>query len=109
MSARAVVGVIWFPISYLGRFYMVVLIEPGINPIKFPVSSVAAKFIYPFGVLLTGWFAGVLEPVRGQSHRKHDAGDDRRTRRNHGAVAAAGFSFRHRAQTLCPPAPGRTP
>jgi hypothetical protein len=44
---RTVLGILWFPISYLARFYMVVLIEPGINPIKFPIASVAAKFIYP--------------------------------------------------------------
>jgi hypothetical protein len=37
---------------------MVVLIEPGINPIKFPVSSLAAKFVYP--LILSIGLAGTL-------------------------------------------------
>jgi hypothetical protein len=52
LAVRTVLGVLWFPISYVARFYMVVLIEPGINPIKFPISSVAAKFIYPLSAKL---------------------------------------------------------
>lgn len=48
LVARTLLGVLWFPVSYVGRFYMVVLIEPGINPVKLPISSFAAKFIYPF-------------------------------------------------------------
>lgn len=47
MVTRTLLGVLWWPISYVSRFYMVVLIEPGINPVKFPFSSFAAKFIYP--------------------------------------------------------------
>lgn len=47
LVARTILGVLWFPISYVGRFYMVVLVEPGINPVKLPLSSVAAKFVYP--------------------------------------------------------------
>jgi hypothetical protein len=62
---RTGLGVLWFPISYVARFYMIVLIEPGLNPIKFPISSLGAKFIYPFGVPLTGMLAGMLAPVVG--------------------------------------------
>jgi hypothetical protein len=47
LAVRMVLGVIWFPISYLARFYMVVLVEPGFNPVKFPISCLAAKFVYP--------------------------------------------------------------
>jgi hypothetical protein len=47
LVTRALLGVLWFPVSYIARFYMVVLIEPGINPVKLPISSFAAKFIYP--------------------------------------------------------------
>ncbi len=47
MVARAILFVLWFPVAYVGRFYMVVLIEPGLNPVKLPISSFAAKFIYP--------------------------------------------------------------
>jgi hypothetical protein len=48
MVLRALLSLLWFPISYVARFYMVVLIEPGINPLKFPISSVAAKIVYPY-------------------------------------------------------------
>jgi hypothetical protein len=48
MILRALLGVCWFPVSYLARFYTVVLIEPGFNPIKAPFSLMAAKFIVPF-------------------------------------------------------------
>jgi hypothetical protein len=65
LIVRTVLGVVWFPISYVARFYMIVLIEPGLNPIKFPLASVAAKFIYPFGVTMTTFLAGLLAPVVG--------------------------------------------
>jgi len=47
LVTRTVLGALWWPVSYVSRFYMVVLIEPGINPVKLPISSFAAKFIYP--------------------------------------------------------------
>jgi hypothetical protein len=66
MAARALLGLVWWPISYLTRLYVVVLIEPGINPIKFPISSVAAKFVYPVGFLyLAPALAHLLAPVLG--------------------------------------------
>jgi hypothetical protein len=52
MFARAAVGVVWFPVSYIARFYIVVLIEPGYNPLKAPVSWTAAKFVTPTLVAL---------------------------------------------------------
>ena len=58
LVVRAVLAFFWFPVSYLARFYMIVLIEPGFNPIKAPMSLLAAKFIYP----LTG--ATMLELFR---------------------------------------------
>jgi hypothetical protein len=73
MVLRAVLGVLWFPVSYLARLYMVVLIEPGFNPVKAPVSILAAKLIYP--TLLVGataflkesfgppWFTWVVKVV----------------------------------------------
>jgi hypothetical protein len=66
---RTVLSVLWFPISYIGRFYMVVLIEPGINPLKFPISSVAAKFVYPYtysNVELQEQLAAPLTPILGE-------------------------------------------
>lgn len=58
MGVRTVLGLFWFPVSYVARFYMVVLIEPGLNPIKFPISSLGAKFIYP--IALAGAWTGVM-------------------------------------------------
>jgi hypothetical protein len=68
MVVRSILGVIWFPISYVTRFYMVVLIEPGINPVKFPISSVAAKFIYPltyFNPALIDYLSEPMAPLLG--------------------------------------------
>jgi hypothetical protein len=45
MFLRLVLGVVWFPIGFLIRLYFVALVEPSINPIKFPISSIAFKFL----------------------------------------------------------------
>jgi hypothetical protein len=58
LVVRTLLGVIWYPISFLARFYMVVLIEPCLNPLKLPISILAAKFVYP---LLAVW--GLFEPA----------------------------------------------
>ncbi|HEX5272102.1 MAG TPA: hypothetical protein VFW33_16510, partial [Gemmataceae bacterium] len=47
LVVRVIAGVVWFPVSYITRLYLIVLIEPGFNPLKAPVSYAAAKFIYP--------------------------------------------------------------
>ncbi len=62
MVMRAILGVIWFPVSYVVRFYIVILIEPGFNPIKMPVSIAAAKFVYPIvlAIQLHKHLAGLL-------------------------------------------------
>ncbi len=65
MAMRGVLKLIWFPISYIGRFYVVVLVEPGINPVKLPVSFVAAKFIYPLGLFIVPAATEWLTPVFG--------------------------------------------
>lgn len=45
---RAVLSVLWFPVGYLTRLFFLLLIEPTVNPIKFPLTTLAAKVIYPF-------------------------------------------------------------
>jgi hypothetical protein len=45
MVMRGVLGALWFPIRYLIRFYFVMLLEPTLNPIKLPLSSLAFKFM----------------------------------------------------------------
>lgn len=52
MAVRAVLTVIWFPISYLMRFNLVVFIEPLLNPLKLPVCSIAFKFWLPIYVII---------------------------------------------------------
>ena len=62
---RALLRLVWSPVSYLARLYVVVLIEPGFNPLKAPLSLVAAKFVYPASIALgfTEWVTQALEPV----------------------------------------------
>ncbi|MFO0847644.1 MAG: hypothetical protein U0871_03650 [Gemmataceae bacterium] len=47
VAVRAVAGLVWFPFAFLLRFYLVVLIEPMVNPLKLPLSVLFAKFVYP--------------------------------------------------------------
>lgn len=49
---RAIAGIFWFPISFVIRFYIVVLIEPMINPLKLPLSILFAKFVYPLLIVM---------------------------------------------------------
>jgi hypothetical protein len=67
MVLRALLGVVWFPVSYMARLYLVVLIEPGFNPLKMPVSILAAKFLYPIIIALnlTESMIGSLAPYLG--------------------------------------------
>jgi hypothetical protein len=53
LVVRTAAGLLWYPIAWLSRFYLVVLIEPGFNPVKAPVSYLAAKFMVPLAVYLT--------------------------------------------------------
>jgi hypothetical protein len=58
MVVRTILGLFWFPISYVARFYMVVLIEPTLNPLKLPIASIA----YKFTILATPWLLAMLVP-----------------------------------------------
>ena len=53
LMVRTIAGFLWYPVAWLARFYLVVLIEPGFNPLKAPVSYLAAKFMVPLAVYLT--------------------------------------------------------
>ncbi len=67
LAARAVLGILWFPVSYVARLYMVVLVEPGFNPLKAPISILAAKFVYPITLALgfTPAVTQLLSPLLG--------------------------------------------
>ena len=46
LGLRAILGVVWFPIGYFIRFYFVTLLEPTLNPLKLPFSSLAFKLMW---------------------------------------------------------------
>ena len=46
MAAKGALGLAWFLVAYVVRFFITLLIEPQINPIKhFPVVTVSAKIL----------------------------------------------------------------
>lgn len=48
LAVKAVLGLVWFFVSYVVRFCINLLIEPQINPIKhFPVVTVSHKLLLP--------------------------------------------------------------
>jgi hypothetical protein len=65
LVVRTIAGLIWYPVAWLARFYLVVLIEPGFHPLKAPISILAAKFIYPFVLPQMPELAKRLEPNLG--------------------------------------------
>jgi hypothetical protein len=65
-AVKAVLGAGWFFVAYLIRFYVNLLIEPQVNPIKhFPVVTVSHKIILPASVTLARLIATPLVPVLG--------------------------------------------
>lgn len=57
-TAKAILGLLWFYLTYVIRFCVNLLIEPQVNPIKhFPVVTVSHKLLLP----CIPAFAGVLE------------------------------------------------
>lgn len=64
-SCRVVLSVAWAPISYFARFYMVVLIEPCLHPVKLPIASIATKLMLPILPTLSAGLNSSLEPVLG--------------------------------------------
>jgi hypothetical protein len=66
MVYKGTLGVAWFAVTYLVRFYVNLLIEPQINPVKhFPVVTVSHKIILPLSLTLTEILAAPLTPVLG--------------------------------------------
>jgi hypothetical protein len=66
LAIKSVLGLIWGVVAYAARIYLVLLIEPQLNPIKhFPVVTVAAKIMLPFDPDLTRLLAAALRPLLG--------------------------------------------
>jgi hypothetical protein len=57
---RTIAGLLWYPVAWLTRFYLIVLIEPWFNPVKAPVSLLAAKFMYPIYAIYMSELRGSL-------------------------------------------------
>ena len=65
---KAAAGLVWGIFAYIVRLYITLLIEPYINPIKLPITTVAHKLFVPFtpGILSTFTSAfSFLGPVIG--------------------------------------------
>jgi hypothetical protein len=66
LYVKAGLGVVWFFTTYLIRIYVVLLIEPEVNPVKhFPVVTVAAKIMIPVTPALHDAMYKPLVPVLG--------------------------------------------
>ncbi len=66
LAVKAVLGLFWGVVAYAARIYLVLLVEPQLNPIKhFPVVTVAAKIMLPFVEQLQHLFAAPLKPILG--------------------------------------------
>jgi hypothetical protein len=65
MALRVLFGVLWFPIAYLARFNIVVLIEPCLNPVKFPVCAVATKAMALLLPQIYFWLKEIFTPILG--------------------------------------------
>ncbi|MFO0925712.1 MAG: hypothetical protein U0736_01585 [Gemmataceae bacterium] len=62
---KLLLGLVWFVITYVVRFVIVLLVEPQINPIKhFPVVTVSHKLM----LLIVGPLAEILAPELGMSY-----------------------------------------
>lgn len=65
LAIKAVLGLIWSIVRFFLRFFVTVLIEPQINPIKhFPVVTVSHKVILPLGIPLSKSLVPVFGAVR---------------------------------------------
>ena len=61
LAAKAVLGMAWSLVAYLVRFFITLLVEPQINPIKhFPVVTVSAKILVTQVVRINALLSTVL-------------------------------------------------
>ena len=64
--AKAVLGVVWWFVSYLLRIYVTLLIEPTLHPVKhFPVVTVAHKIFLPVILVIEHHMRETLTPYLG--------------------------------------------
>ncbi len=64
VALKAPVGLVWSVVSYVVRFYVTLLIEPQVNPVKhFPVVTVSHKIILPMSITITEVVSTALAPL----------------------------------------------
>jgi hypothetical protein len=64
LVAKALIGLVWFFVTYVVRIYVRILIEPQVNPIKhYPVVTVSHKVILPMTFTITEFLARPLSPL----------------------------------------------
>ncbi|MEE2713342.1 MAG: hypothetical protein VX913_11255 [Planctomycetota bacterium] len=63
---KAILGAVWWVVTWILRVYVNLLIEPQVNPVKhFPVVTVSHKLMLPFIPVLIGAVNRLLEPALG--------------------------------------------
>lgn len=63
LALKSLLVPLWRPLEALVQFYVTVLVEPQINPIKhFPLVTIAHKILLPFLPLITTFLASLLDP-----------------------------------------------
>lgn len=64
LAAKALLLPVWRLLESVMQFYVTVLVEPQINPIKhFPLVTIGHKLMLPFFPIITSFMVGVLDPV----------------------------------------------
>ena len=64
LALKALLVPVWRVLEWLIQFYVTVLVEPQINPIKhFPLVTIAHKLMLPFLPLITSIMVEMLAPV----------------------------------------------
>ncbi|HYV37158.1 MAG TPA: hypothetical protein VE988_15740 [Gemmataceae bacterium] len=63
---RTVLGVIWYPIGFFTRLYVVVLVEPMFHPLKLPIAILAAKLMLPIYGQIYEFQRRLLAPIVGE-------------------------------------------
>lgn len=66
LVVKAVLGAVWWVVTWLVRVYVNLLLEPQVNPVKhFPVVTVSHKLMLPFIPVLISGMNEVLDPALG--------------------------------------------
>jgi hypothetical protein len=62
---RVALGVLWYPVSFFVRLYIVILVEPMFHPLKLPIAILAAKLTLPLWPHMWDFQFELLSPLLG--------------------------------------------